>query len=134
MPASLASIIDLFNTRYNNYRREQALAVEVGDEEAQEVIKIKLAELTWCIQEAQAEYNKEAGKYPPTTLDTLCAFKKYKAANLTWKEIIEDDPGYVDFCLSKVAGFELDETAMNYLIEIQESQSLKNEDYYDRDR
>lgn len=52
----------------------------------------------------------------PHRLDSLCHFKKHKGSK--WKEVIEQDPCYVNWCYENVQGFMLDEIAHNYLIEM----------------
>jgi hypothetical protein len=54
---------------------------------------------------------------PPNSLDDMCHFKKHKGKH--WKEVIEQDPGYCEWCLGNITGFQFDETAHTYLVEIQ---------------
>lgn len=46
-------------------------------------------------------------------IDEVFAFGKHKGETLD--EVIVDDPGYVDWCLSEVDGFELDDEGMHLL-------------------
>lgn len=55
---------------------------------------------------------------PEHRLDTICHFKKHKGES--WKQVIEEDPGYVHWCYENVQGFQLDQIAHAYLIEMSE--------------
>lgn len=48
-------------------------------------------------------------KYPPWNLDKRFPFGKYKGDQL-WL-VIDTDPGYVDWCIDNIDGFELDNEA-----------------------
>jgi hypothetical protein len=70
-------------------------------------------ELDLCISELKMMASGELRE--PNRLDTVCHFKKWKGH--MWKVVIEEDAGYVNWCMENVQSFELDETAHNYLIE-----------------
>jgi hypothetical protein len=54
----------------------------------------------------------------PHRLDTRCPFKKHR--DEFWKDVIENDPAYVEWLYENVQGFQLDEFAHAYLVEVQE--------------
>jgi hypothetical protein len=79
-----------------------------------------LTALDECISDLKAAMVGEQSKYPPTSLDSKCHFKKHQGK--LWKEVIETDPDYVDWCLKNISTFSLDQDAHNYLIDIQNNQ------------
>lgn len=66
-----------------------------------------------CIRDVKATMS--GNMHEPKTLDSVCHFKKYKGKQ--WKEVIEQDPGYCEWCLGNIQGFQFDETAHTYLCE-----------------
>ncbi len=73
------------------------------------------SELKMCLSEIKQAL--QVSDYPPASLDSMCHFKKHKGKS--WKEVIEASPDYADWCLANVPGFQLDEFAHNYLVEVQ---------------
>lgn len=57
---------------------------------------------------------------PGYTLDGRCHMKKHLGK--TWKEVIEQDPGYINWLYQTFSWFQLDEAAHNYLVETEEKQ------------
>lgn len=96
----LDRLIDRWETRLGTYTSEE-----------------RIFELKLCLSEIKMVLSGELGKFPPTSMDGVCHFKKYKG--MRWKEVIEKDPGYVEWCLNNITGFQLDEDTHKYLIEIQ---------------
>jgi hypothetical protein len=80
-------------------------------------------ELKLCLSDVKSYMSAETTKYQPATLDSVCHFNKHKGKK--WKDVIEQFPDYADWCLANVTGFQLDEDAHKYLVEIQQQEDLR---------
>lgn len=115
--SDLNTIIDAFNNRYNIYKQRLSEAKEIDDSVTVIALEASLSELSWCITEVQSAHAKTIQRWDSVTLGDKCHFKKHKGK--LWKEVIENDPNYADWCLGNIAGFQFDQTAHNFLVEMQ---------------
>lgn len=99
----LNRLIDRWEIRLSEYNKQ-------GEKEF-------ASELAMCLRELKMELTAKSNSYQSATLDSICHFKKYKGCK--WKDIIEDNPDYVEWCINNIVGFKLDEDAHKYLVEIQ---------------